>query len=269
MLGTPVSVAGAQTPLARALAEYRATGRAAIIAPAHAGDFTTYPYGHGRARLRCAALKLCQIDLQPGEVLSDDPLPADLERWSVDQSVQGRSTVVLVKPLECDVSTNLVLMTDRRRYVVDLEAPPCRGTSAREDYMPGIRFWYPDEPEGGAAGAAPVLNASATNAKYRWGERRGLFGILPGVRYRWSPVQVMDDGRKTVFRFSPAARAIGLPTLYAVMEDGSREWVNTTVYPDPAGDVVTADRVAGRWVLVLRMGKSEHKLEVTNTSRGR
>jgi type IV secretion system protein VirB9 len=187
----------------------------------------------------------------------------------VDQTVQGRATVVLVKARECDVSTNLVLMTDRRRYVVDLEAPPCRGTSARQDYMPGIRFWYPDDANGGAGGAAPLLNASRVNATYRWGERRGLFGLFPGRRYRWSPVQVMDDGQKTVFRFSPAARAIGMPTLYAVIEDGSREWVNTTIHPDPAGDVVTADRVAGRWVLVLRAGKSEHTLEVTNNAKRR
>ncbi|HEX8432220.1 MAG TPA: hypothetical protein VF625_13110, partial [Longimicrobium sp.] len=83
LLGAPVRALADETPVQRALAEYRATGRARTILPANDGDFTTYPFGHGRARLRCAALKLCQIDLQPGEVLTDDPLPADRERWDV------------------------------------------------------------------------------------------------------------------------------------------------------------------------------------------
>jgi hypothetical protein len=60
-----------------------------------------------------------------------------------------------------------------------------------------------------------------------------------------------------------------MPSLYVVAEDGSRVLVNTTVHPDPVnGDAITADRVAQRWVLVLREGKREDKVEITNT-RGR
>ena len=276
LLGVPVAAPADTVPstaLGRAVAEYRASGRAVTIPPERPGDFTTFPYGHGKAVLRCAALKLCQIDLQPGEVLTDDPLPADRERWDVDQTIQGRTTIVLVRAKECDVSTNLLLVTDRRRYVVDLEVPPCQGTNPRQSYMPGIRFWYPDDPDAGAAGAsaAPLVNASAVNASYRWGERRGLFGIrLFSRRYPWTPVQVVDDGYRTIVRFSPASRSGPLPSLYAVAEDGTRELVNTTVHPDPVnGDAIVADRVAGRWVLVLREGKREHKVEITNTARGR
>jgi type IV secretion system protein VirB9 len=283
LLGAPAAAADSVTTdpavrapsstLERAVAEYRATGRAVTIAPERPGDFTSYPFGHVRPVLRCAALRNCQIDLQPGEVLTDDLLPADPVRWDVDHTQEGQSTVVLVRAKECDVSTNLIIVTDRRRYVVDLEVPPCRGTNPRQDYMPGIRFWYPDEPGGGASArsAAPVVDAAAVNAGYRWGVRRGPFGVrLFSRSYAWTPVQVVDDGQRTIIRFSPAARSSAMPSLYAVAEDGTRELVNTTVHPDPVnGDAITADRVARRWVLVLREGKREHKVEITNTTRGR
>ncbi|HEX6036681.1 TrbG/VirB9 family P-type conjugative transfer protein [Longimicrobium sp.] len=282
VLGVPVAApadsaaaapaAAPSSAVARALADYRASGRAATIPPERPGDFLTYPFGHVRPVLRCATLRNCQIDLQPGEVLADDLLPADPVRWDVDHTMQGQTTVVLVRAKECDVSTNLIIITDRRRYVVDLEVPPCRGTNPRQDYMEGIRFWYPDEPGGGvgAVAAVPVaVDAAAVNAGYRWGERRGLFGVrLFGRRYLWTPVQVVDDGRRTIIRFSPAARSGPMPSLYAVPEDGTRELVNTTVHPDPVnGDAITADRVARRWVLVLREGKREHKVEITQTGR--
>ncbi len=266
------SAAPPQSAVERALAEYRATGRARTIPPARPGDFTTYPHGHGRAMLRCAALKLCQIDLQPGETLSDDPLPADRERWEVDQTTQGGTTVVLVRARECDVSTNLLLLTERRRYVVELEVPPCQGTNPRQDYMPGIRFWYPDGPGGGGAAgsAAPLVDASAVNASYRWGVRRGLFGAWIGTRrYPWTPARVVDDGRRTIIRFPAGARNGPMPALYLVGEDGARELVSTTVHPDAGGDHVTVDRVGRRWLLVLREGKREDTVEIFNTARGR
>ena len=41
----------------------------------------------------------------------------------------GRTVLIVVKPRECDITTNLVLATDRRRYDLTLDSPPCRGRS--------------------------------------------------------------------------------------------------------------------------------------------
>ncbi|HEV2150453.1 MAG TPA: TrbG/VirB9 family P-type conjugative transfer protein [Longimicrobiaceae bacterium] len=248
--------------LERAVLEFKATGRARTLPPERPGDFTTFPYGYVRPYLRCAALKLCQVELQPGETLTDDPLPGDRERWDVDRTTSGGLTVVLVKPKECDVSTNLVVPTDRRRYVVELEAPPCRGTNPRGEYMDGIRFWYPDDVLAAGRGPAPagepdalLADVRAVNTDYRWGRNR---------RISWTPQRVLDDGMRTFIQFAPAARDGDTPVLYAVTEDGTRELVNTVLRPDPAGDYLVADRVLGRAVLVLREGKRERRLDVVN-----
>ena len=257
LLGVPV--ASAKTPLELAVEEFKATGRARTLPPARPGDFTAFPFGHARPYLRCTALKLCQVELQPGETLTDDPLAGDRERWDVDRTVSGGRAVVLVKPKECDVSTNLIISTDRRRYVVDLEAPPCRGTNPRGEYMAGIRFWYPDEAlnPGREPGALDgmMVDLRNVNTDYRW-QRSG--------RIAWTPARIFDDRKRTYIQFTPEARNGEMPVLYAVADDGTRELVNSVPRPDSAGDYLIADRVLKRGVLVLREGKRERELDLVN-----
>ena len=251
--------ADSQTPLEQAIAELKATGHARTIPPSRPGEFTVFPFGHARAYLRCAALKLCQVELQSGEVLTDDPLAADRERWDVDHTASGNTAVVLVKPKECDVSTNLLIVTDRRRYVVDLEAPACRGTNPRAEYMVGIRFWYPDDvlhPERAPSALDGMLvDLRSVNTDYRWGQSR---------RVTWTPARIFDDGKRTFIQFGPEARNGEMPVLYALTDDGTRELVNSVPRPDPNGDYLIADRVLKRGVLVLRDGKRERKLDLIN-----
>lgn len=249
------------SPLEIALAEFKDTGHARTLAPRRPGDFTTFPYGHARPYLRCAALKVCQVELEPGELLADDPLPGDRERWDVDRTVSGTTTVVLVKPKECEVSTNLLIVTDRRRYVVDLEAPACKDMSSGSDYMTGIRFWYPDdmlhpEPEPDAVDDM-LVDLRTMNAEYQWERSR---------RITWTPLRVFDDGKRTIIQFSPEARSGEMPVLYAVADDGTREQVNSVPRPAPGGDYLIADRVLKRGVLVLRDGRRERKLSLENVA---
>jgi type IV secretion system protein VirB9 len=55
--------------------------------------------------------------------------------------------LIVAKPRECDITTNLVLATDRRLYDLTLDAPPCRGrsTNPQQPYVRHVRFYYPDE----------------------------------------------------------------------------------------------------------------------------
>jgi type IV secretion system protein VirB9 len=257
LAGKPV--ADPLTPLELAAREFEDTGHARIIPPADPGDFTTFPFGFSQPYLRCGALKLCQVELEPGETLTDDPLLGDRERWDVDQTSSGKVAIVVVKPKECDVRTNLLIVTDRRRYVVDLEAPACRGTNPAGGYMPGIRFWYPGEER--KADEMPdaldgmVVDVRALNTGYRWQTSR---------KVSWNPTRVFDDGVRTIIQFSPDARNGEMPVLYGVTEDGTREQVNVVLRPDSTGDYLITDRVLRRGVLVLHDGKRERKLTLDN-----
>lgn len=249
------------TPLERADIEFEATGHARIISPRNAGDFTIFPFGFSQPHLTCGALKLCQIELQPGESLSDEPLLGDRERWDVDQTRSGDVAVIVVKPRECDIATNLLLVTDRRRYVVDLDAPECEGTNPVGHYMTGISFWYPgeelriDEKTEPDALDGMLVDVRDLNTNYRWQTSR---------RVSWNPIRIFDDGVRTIIQFTPEAHHGEMPVLYGVAEDGTRVQVNTVPRPDPDGDYLIADRVLTRGALVLREGKRERKLNIDN-----
>ena len=252
-------VADPLTPLEMAELEFDENGHARIIPPPARGDFTTFPFGYSRPLLTCGALKLCQIELQPGEALTDEPLLGDLERWDVDQTWSGEVAVVVVKPKACDVRTNLLIITDRRRYVVDLEAPDCEGTSSRGEYMPGIRFWYPGEEPPIEEEPDPLdglrVDVRDLNTNYRWQTSR---------RVSWNPQRIFDDGVRTIIQLVPEAQNGAMPVLYGVTEDGTREQVNVVPRPDPTGTYLVADRVLTRGVLVLRDGSRERTLTLDN-----
>jgi len=247
------------TMLELAMEEFDDTGNARVIPPANPGDFTIFPYGFARPRLSCGALKLCQVELQAGETLADEPLLGDRERWDVDQTSTRDVTVIVVKPKECDVRTNLLLVTNRRRYVVDLDAPACRSTSPSGEYMTGIRFWYPGEeieaevdPD---ALDGMLVNVRDLNTNYRWQTSR---------RVSWNPQRIFDDGVRTIIQLVSEAQNGPMPVLYGVAEDGTREQVNVVPRPDPTGNYLIADRVLTRGVLVLRDGSRERTLTLDN-----
>ena len=247
------------TPLDLAMQEFEDTGHARIVPAANPGDFTTFPFGYARPRLNCGALKLCQVELQPGETLTDDPLLGDRERWDVDQTSSRDISVIVVKPKECDVRTNLLIVTNRRRYVVDLEAPACRSTNPSGEYMTGIRFWYPGEVPEVEEEPDPLdgmlVNVRDLNTNYRWQTSR---------RVSWNPQRIFDDGVRTIIQLVPEAQNGAMPVLYGVTEDGTREQVNVVPRPDPTGTYLIADRVLTRGVLVLRDGSRERTLTLDN-----
>lgn len=261
----PIRLAGEKvedpaSPLELAMEEFDNTGHARVIPATNPGEFITFPFGYSRPLLRCGALKLCQIELQLGEVLTDNPLFGDRERWDVDQTWSGKMAVVVVKPKECDIRTNLLLITDRRRYVVDLEAPTCASTRPSVDYTTGIRFWYPGEPVRQEEAPDTVADGMLVdlrnlNTNYRWQTSRNV---------TWNPVRVFDDGIRSMIQFGPEAHNGEFPVLYAVADDGTRELVNSIPRPDPTGDYLIADRVLKRAVLVLLDGSRERRLTVDN-----
>jgi type IV secretion system protein TrbG len=148
--------------------EYRETG---VARPVVIGSVVAFPYGVGEPVLRCAALRVCVVDLEPGEHLVSRPIAGDVVRWHIGTAPagpDGAGTLVWAKPTDCDLSTNLVLSTDRRVYQVMLEAPPCdrastnpRANAAGPDGGGHLTFYFPDAT---VPGAVP---RSATPADHR------------------------------------------------------------------------------------------------------
>jgi P-type conjugative transfer protein TrbG len=261
--------------------DYRRSGQAAAVERDRAA---LVPYGHGHPVLRCAPLRACAIELEPGELVLSTA-SGDSERWLVQVAAAGlggKTPLVVVKPTACDLSTNLLVATDRRLYEVGLEAPPCHEADAgragaynpRLPYTGITRFYYPDElvrrwaSEEEAARRAAAERASsavavatplgALNFSYRW-ER--------DTRFPWAPAQVFDDGRHTYIVLPPGARSAEAPALFGVQPGGRLALLN---YRLENGTYI-ADRVLDHAVLTVAAGRGRgpYRLEIVNQGQGR
>jgi type IV secretion system protein VirB9 len=269
--------------LARA---YRRTGTAATVEVGERGAVALVPFGHGRPVLRCAPLRACAVELEAGEIVLATSL-GDGARWLIQAAAAGpgaRTPLLVVKPTACDLSTNLVVATDRRIYELALDSPPCRNADSGESgaynphlpYTGLVRFYYPDEmvhrwaeqerlarqqaaeQAAGRTPLAPTARLARLNFDYAWDR---------GKRWPWVPAQVFDDGLHTYLVLGPAAHLAELPILLGVEPGGGLALL--TYHLD--GQTLIADRVLERAVLVVGHGrpKDEQRLEIANRAFGR
>lgn len=95
-----------------------------------------YAYGQSRPTVTCAPLHLCTIQLMSGENVTSIAL-GDSVRWLVQQASAGDKPVVVVKPTQAGLSTNMTVMTDVGRiYYINL-------VSHQTKYVPLIGFYDP------------------------------------------------------------------------------------------------------------------------------
>lgn len=176
------------------------------------------------------------ILLEPGETLIDIAA-GDTARWLVTQAesetAEDPRTVVLVKPNASGLRTNIVLITDRRTYLIEAVAQSGAAYSAQ------IAWSYPAN--AATVAAAPI---DSINLNYRVRTTRGS-------RPAWLPTRVFDDGRRTWIEFSPDIDASDLPPLFAITGEGA-ELVNYRTQQGPSGQRYMIDRILD--VAELRLG---------------
>lgn len=154
-----------------------------------------YPYSEGALyQLYTAPEMVSNISLQPGEEIVSVSA-GDTVRWVVGDTVSGTGDTarahVLVKPIAEDLATNLVIITDRRAYHLEL-------TSTAETYMAAISWHYPHDElialqsrnAEAEQAAAHVIDAGldVDNLRFRY--------RITGDRPPWRPVRVFDDTSK-------------------------------------------------------------------------
>jgi type IV secretory pathway VirB9-like protein len=91
-----------------------------------------FAFGAGLLTVVCAPLRVCLIELQPGEKLVDEPQIGDSVRWNVAPAGYGKgdeiTPVLVLRPQMPGLDTNLLITTDRRAYYVRL-------VSRADDYV--------------------------------------------------------------------------------------------------------------------------------------
>ncbi|MDD9721792.1 P-type conjugative transfer protein TrbG [Sulfitobacter sp. PR48] len=226
---------------------------AARVEPRQAGYFNAiqiYPWSEGALyQVYAAPGQITTIALEPGERLAGTgPIAAgDTARWIIGdtESGAGRDTrvLVLVKPTRPDIRTNLVISTDRRTYLIELNA-------SEETWMPAISWAYPRAPETPRVVQATPRIPSAHARNHRYG--------LQGDSPPWRPVSVFDDGRRVYVVFPRGIAQGEMPPLFVLGSDGELEMVNSRIH----GNVLIVDRLFGAAELRLGRGPRQEVVRI-------
>lgn len=230
---------------------------AARVEPRREGYYNAiqiYPWSEGALyQVYAAPGQITNIALEPGESLTGaGPIAAgDTARWIIGDTESGsglsRRVHILVKPTRPDITTNLVITTDRRIYLLELRAEA-------KPYMPAVAWAYPALPasQRGTVPATPIIPATAAR-HYRY----GLTGDTPP----WRPVAVYDDGRRVYVEFPRGIAQGEMPPIFVLGTDGEPQLVNSRIYQN----ILIVDRIFGAAELRLGSGKQQQTVRIVRT----
>ncbi len=224
-----------------------------------------YPWTEGALyQVYAAPGQVTDIALQEGEQLVGlGPVAAgDTVRWIIGDTVSGSGPAarvhILAKPTRPDISTNLVINTDRRTYHIELRA-------TASTYMASVSWTYPQDAlialrgaNAAAASVAPVatgLDLAALNFRYR----------IEGDRVPWKPVRAFDDSAQVFIEFAAGISQGEMPPLFVTGAAGDAELVNYRVQ----GRYMVVDRLFAAAELRLGDRRSERRVRIVRDDRRR
>jgi type IV secretion system protein TrbG len=235
-----------------------------------------YIFGQGMPVMVCAPLRVCAIELQAGEHLESQPQIGDSRRWEITPVLSGsgldETPLLIVKPIEAGLETDLIVSTDRRTYVVRLISDPTR-------FVSRLAFQYPgDDAQKWAAfemrQSESKRDAETITEARREKDRKA--GVVPMAEnaldnlyldYKlkgseaYLPEHVFDDGQHTYLIYPNDGRFRELPTLL-IVTNGKSELVNFRV----EGSRYIVDRLFDKAILVVGVGKKQTRVTITRNT---
>ena len=215
------------------------------------GSKIHYSYKEGDVyEIHTGVDRITDVELQPGETLTNTPVAGDTVRWKIGIVKGGvlpkEVTHVIVKPLDYGNETNLFLTTNKHTYHLRV--------LSSDWYMPSVAWDYPLEEDEELAKA--VRKEEAVEAIRIPPESLNFGYYLEGDNFEWKPLHVFDDGAKTYIQMPKSMRVAEAPALF-VLEDENQMLVNYRV----KGDYYIVDRLFGE--AELRVG-SEKTVKISD-----
>jgi len=248
-----VSPALAQTaPLSIA-----SSNEAATHGPADAslvGALHEFAYERGALyAVQASPQRITDIALEAGETLLSVSA-GDTTRWIVGDAQSGIAgniqSHILVKPNAAGLATNLVIMTDRRVYHVELKS-----TSGAA--MASVSWRYPVEMTLASASPppAPKPEAAPTPSPVFTPETLNLRYRIDGDTPDWRPLSAFDDGRQVYIEMPD--NLVEAPPLSVIGDEGL-EAVNYRI----RGKYYIVDRLFKKAELRLGSGWTQKKVMI-------
>lgn len=238
---------------------------AAKVEPTAEGYFNAiqvYPYAEGALyQLYTAPEQVSDIALQRGEQIVAVSA-GDTVRWIIGDIVSGSGEAarahVLVKPIKEGMQTNLVIITDKRAYHLEL-------TSDTQAYMASVSWTYPRDTlialqrqnQIAQEVAEQIIDRDLKVDQLRF--RYAITGDTPP----WRPVRVFDDTFKVYIQFPARIDQGETPPLFVVGADGENQLVNYRV----RGQYYIVDRMFA--AAELRLGEDPQQIVRITRTDGR
>ncbi|MGC2756909.1 P-type conjugative transfer protein TrbG [Candidatus Binatus sp.] len=230
-------------------------------------EYTLFPYNQEpELTVDCAPLRTTDIQLQPGETITDVAL-GDTERWMATPAASGdpRNAVphLAVKPQVPGIETNLTIYTTKHIYHLLLRS---RGRAMQE-----VEFYYPDE----LIAAMKDADSAAANAKQEAVDPPGdsndsvkVAAVDPaqinfaytvaGPNVPWKPVRAFDDGSHVYVQMPAGMRSSEAPALLINAGSGT-QMVNYRV----KGNYYVVDRLFSDAILVAGVGRDQDRVTIS------
>lgn len=161
----------------------------AMVTPENAiGGTHIYDYDENKQYpITTKSLAMTIIQLEPGEETLSAPYLSDTIRWEIAGDLwvkdNQETQLIMIKPLEVGLSTNMLVITNRRLYNFILK-------STNSMYQPMVKFRYPRSPSfiSSRTRRAEVEEkrkqeyAYTQFLSYNYKVRKGIFFPFPGRR---------------------------------------------------------------------------------------
>jgi len=149
------------------------------------------------------------LKFAPDEKIICSPQGGDTNNFmlSLIQTDSNNSDYIIIKPLALDIATNIVVITNKRVYILDVY-------SMNNNYMQTIAWRY-------SKNKKPQTKTQSTfnlsTNKYRI--------ICNGKHPAWYPLDVFDNGSKT-YILLPAGNNIGLPMIKLINHNNKTQIID-------------------------------------------
>ncbi len=242
-------------------------------------SYVLYPYGEvPQPVVDCAALRTTDIQLQPGETVTDLAI-GDQERWMATPASSGDprdpTPHIALKPQAPGIETNLTIYTTRHIYHLVLRSH----TRAMQE----VEFYYPEEllasmrqaddaaakvkqqtaqevaidPPGDSDGGVvkvAAMDPSQLNFSYK----------IEGPNVPWRPLRVFDD-RSHVYLEMPAGMKSSQAPALLIAAGGGTQMVNYRVL----GSYFVVDRLFEKGVLLAGVGRQQDRVVIAYAGEAR
>lgn len=225
-------------------------------------------FGSTMPSVIAAPLRLSDIQLEPGEFIKDVQI-GDVVRWMLSAAVSGSGddmvSHVIIKPIEANLETTLMIATDRRTYHLNL-------TSRKNDYMPIVGFTYTSDLKKSLAKYQAQVDSysKAKQFEVKPGENPTFGNIdtlsfdyrLSGDNPTWKPIRVYNDGVKTYIQMPTIMLFSEAPVLMVLDSSGGKQVVNYRLLEDR----FIVDQIFSKAVLFMDVGDNEKAVIIENKS---